>query len=144
MSWCLSSGRVWRRSPKRERPWAQLMLALYRSGRQAEALATYREARAILADAFGLEAGAELRRLERLILLQERTLEHDAVGRMQGVPRPATSLVGRERDLAKLREVMQHSARLPRGPGRRGQDAARHQVAAGVRSRFPMASGGST
>jgi DNA-binding SARP family transcriptional activator len=40
--------------PERERSWAQLMLALYRSGRQVDALAAYREARSVLADQFGL------------------------------------------------------------------------------------------
>ena len=124
--------------PERERPWAQLMLALYRSGRQAEALATYREARGILADAFGLEAGGELRRLERLILLQERTLEHDSVGRMHGVPRPATSLVGRERDLASLRELIQrHRLVSLVGPAGVGKTRLAIEAAARLRSRFP-------
>jgi YVTN family beta-propeller protein len=56
--------------PLRERPRAQLMLALYRSGRQAEALDVYRKARRRLADELGLEPGEELQRLERAILNQ--------------------------------------------------------------------------
>ena len=55
--------------PLRERVRAQLMLALYRSGRQAAALHAYRAARRELADELGLEPGEELRRLERAILL---------------------------------------------------------------------------
>ena len=125
-------------TPERERSWAQLMLALYRSDRQAEALATYREARAMLVDAFGLDAGEELRRLERLILLQERTLDHDAVGRMHGVPRPATSLIGRERDLANLRELVQrHRLVSLVGPAGVGKTRLAIEVAARLRSRFP-------
>jgi DNA-binding SARP family transcriptional activator len=57
--------------PLRERLRAQLMLALYRSGRQAEALAAYRQARADFAGQLGLEPGEELRRLERAILTGE-------------------------------------------------------------------------
>jgi predicted ATPase/DNA-binding SARP family transcriptional activator len=57
--------------PLRERLWAQLMTALYRSGRQADALAAYQRARGLLADEFGLETGEELRALEQKILRQE-------------------------------------------------------------------------
>jgi DNA-binding SARP family transcriptional activator len=56
--------------PLRERLWAHLMLALYRDGRQAEALETYRRARKTLADEVGIEPGAELRALEHSILNQ--------------------------------------------------------------------------
>ena len=55
--------------PLRERPVAMLMLARYRSGRQADALAAYRELTGRL-DELGLEPGADLRRLERQILQQ--------------------------------------------------------------------------
>ena len=61
-----------RENPLRERLRAQLMLALYRSGRQADALEVYRQGRRLLADELGLEPGEELRRLEKAIL------EHDA------------------------------------------------------------------
>jgi DNA-binding SARP family transcriptional activator/streptogramin lyase len=54
--------------PLRERLRAQLMLALYRSGRQAEALATYRDARRDLVEELGLEPGDDLRALELAIL----------------------------------------------------------------------------
>lgn len=60
-----------REDPLRERRRAQLMLALYRSGRQADALDTYRSGRKLLADELGLEPGGELRQLEKAIL------EHD-------------------------------------------------------------------
>ncbi len=57
--------------PARERLRAQLMLALYRSGRQADALASYRDARRSLEEELGLEPGPELQRLERAILAQD-------------------------------------------------------------------------
>src|SRR5262249_12968954 len=57
-----------------ERPRAQLMLALYRSGRQADALAAFRDARRTLVDEVGLEPGAGLRDLERAILRQDPAL----------------------------------------------------------------------
>jgi predicted ATPase/DNA-binding SARP family transcriptional activator len=92
--------------PLRERLWAQLMLALYRSGRQSDALEAYREARGILGEELGLEPGRALRDLERLILLQDRTLEHGAVGRLHGVPRYVTSFVGREAELATVQALI--------------------------------------
>jgi WD40 repeat protein/DNA-binding SARP family transcriptional activator len=60
--------------PLRERLRAQLMLALYRSGRQAESLAAYREASRMLRDELGLEPGPALQELERLVLQQDCTL----------------------------------------------------------------------
>lgn len=64
-----------RASPLRERLRAQLMLALYRSGRQVEALEAYREARATLIAELGLEPGRRLQELERAILSQDPSLE---------------------------------------------------------------------
>ena len=61
--------------PYREQFRAQLMLALYRSGQQADALAGYRDFRRRSADELGIEPGPELQRLERSILAQEPELE---------------------------------------------------------------------
>jgi DNA-binding SARP family transcriptional activator len=61
--------------PFDERPRAQLMLALYRAGRQADALEAYRQARSVLADELGLDPGAQLRELEQAILRQDAALD---------------------------------------------------------------------
>ena len=61
--------------PFRERLWAALMLALYRGGRQAEALEVYREARGTLVEELGLEPGPALREIEAAILQQDPSLE---------------------------------------------------------------------
>ncbi len=61
--------------PLRERLHSQRMLALYRAGRQAEALGAYREARTVLVDQIGVEPGAELRRLQEAILDQDPALD---------------------------------------------------------------------
>ncbi|MGH3136905.1 MAG: BTAD domain-containing putative transcriptional regulator [Gaiellaceae bacterium] len=63
------------RNPYRERPLRQLMLALYRSGRQSEALDAYRNARQVLAEELGLEPSAELKVLERQILGHDPALD---------------------------------------------------------------------
>lgn len=75
--------------PLRERPRAQLMLALYRSGGQADALAEYRSARSALADQ-GLEPGRGLRDLEQAMLNHAAELELTPPARVVGAP-PATA-----------------------------------------------------
>jgi DNA-binding SARP family transcriptional activator len=61
--------------PLRERLRGQLMIALYRSGRQAEALTAYQAARSTLVEELGLEPGLELQELERAILRQDPSLD---------------------------------------------------------------------
>src|ERR687897_855208 len=64
-----------RDEPFRERLWGQLIVALYRSGRQRDALEAYQRARRLLTDELGVEPGPELRRLEAAVLAQDPSLD---------------------------------------------------------------------
>jgi DNA-binding SARP family transcriptional activator len=92
--------------PLRERLRGQLMLALYRSGRQAEALERYGEARRVLTDELGLEPSRRLKDLQRAILAQDpalqppRHLEPQAPS-VEEVAAPE-AFVGRDRELGEL------------------------------------------
>ncbi|HEX6618349.1 MAG TPA: BTAD domain-containing putative transcriptional regulator, partial [Solirubrobacteraceae bacterium] len=93
--------------PLREHLRGQRMLALYRCGRQAEALEAFRETRRLLVDEVGVEPGPELQRLHEAILRHDASLElelkaHELPRELDAAAAPA--LVGRERELAWLRE----------------------------------------
>jgi YVTN family beta-propeller protein len=78
--------------PLRERLRGQLMLALYRSGRQAEALRAYEDGRRLLVEELGIEPGAALQRLEKQILIQDPALEPPpVVPRLGDAPRAAAT-----------------------------------------------------
>jgi DNA-binding SARP family transcriptional activator len=72
--------------PYRERLRAHLMLALYRSGRQAEALDLYRRTRETFVDELGIEPGPELQELERMILRQDKSLRAATTQAKQAPP----------------------------------------------------------
>jgi predicted ATPase/DNA-binding SARP family transcriptional activator len=122
--------------PLRERLWRLLMLALYRSGRQADALAAYQRARAMLAGQLGLEPGPELQELERAVLRQE-VPPPAAHGIRHNLPAPLTSFVGREQDLAMLGKLL-GEARLVTltGTGGAGKTRLAVEFAAGVVEEF--------
>ena len=90
--------------PYRERLRAQLMLALYRSERQADALQAYQDARRTLVEELGIEPGERLRELERAILAQdpELNLVVEQPAAEPAVESPRGAFVGRERELAEL------------------------------------------
>jgi DNA-binding SARP family transcriptional activator len=109
--------------PLRDKLHGQLMLALYRSGRQAEALAVYRKARDELAEQHGLEPGDSLRALEHAILtnspqldLPEEPVADDVIatpGRRsppQLLPTDVADFAGREDLVVALREILRPSA----------------------------------
>ncbi|MGE2815788.1 BTAD domain-containing putative transcriptional regulator [Mycobacterium heidelbergense] len=80
-------------APLRERRWGQLMLALYRAGRQGEALGAYQRARALLADELGVDPGPDLRRLEAAIVAQDTSLEIPAAQQPPVMTRAVTFLL---------------------------------------------------
>ncbi len=89
------------REPLRERPRGLLMLALYRSARQADALDAYQAARAELVGELGIEPGRQLRELHQAILEQDPEL--DLTAKPEPEPEsPQRGFVGRERELAEL------------------------------------------
>src|SRR4051794_26309322 len=102
-----------KRHPLSEHLHAQLMLALYRSGRQAEALGVYRAARRVLVDQLGIEPSEELRELERQILEQDDALsapQPSGKRRRPGPERPARgALVGYEQELGALEDLLEQA-----------------------------------
>lgn len=128
--------------PLRERLRGQQMLALYRSGRQAEALAAYRRARRTFRNELGVEPGPALQRLQRQILNQDPELEpSEVVGALSGrIPTPPTPMIGRARELAEARDLLlRRDVRLVTltGPGGIGKTRIALELARAALPHFP-------
>lgn len=128
-----------RQHPFREGFCEQLMLALYRSDRQADALRAFQVTRRYLAEELGVEPGPALRRMEALVLAQDPTL--DAEPRVSEhkvrLPVQRTSFVGRERELARSGELLETSRLLTfTGPPGSGKTRLALRLASARRNAF--------
>ena len=133
------------RHPWRERLHGQLMLALYRSGRQAEALEAYRRAREVLVEQLGIDPGTELQELNQAILVHDRALEAPratvsaAFDRRRALSAPPNRTIGRGREVAAIGEQLRAgSVRLLTltGPGGVGKSRLALEVARLVEADF--------
>ena len=136
--------------PLRERFHQQLVLALYRSGRQADALRAFRDARRTLVEELGIEPSADLRELERRVLQQDPSLDWSPPGkpppangdaavvvpaastpRSTGrLPVPLSPLIGRDAQIPRLEQLLAgHRAVTLTGPAGAGKTRLAIEVA---------------
>jgi DNA-binding SARP family transcriptional activator/predicted ATPase len=128
-----------RKHPYRETFWRQLMLGLYRSDRQSDALAAFREAARVLAEDLGIDPGPALAAMHQAILTQDPALAGPAP--RFDLPRLPGELVGRDVELDRLLELVR-TARLVTltGPGGVGKTRLALEVAHRLRAEFvPLA-----
>ena len=129
--------------PFRERFWAQRMLGLYRSGRQAAALEAFTHVRRLLADELGVEPGPELRALQRQLLDQEPSLDPaqppaatTAAARVR-LPGRRGAIIGREDDLAAVVPLLGGAGLVTlTGPGGTGKTRLAVEAAFHARGGF--------
>ncbi|MCU1677502.1 MAG: Multi-domain regulatory protein [Frankiales bacterium] len=124
--------------PLRERFRAQLMLALYRSGRQADALTAYQSAADVLADELGLDPSPELRELQSAILRQDAALAAPQDQLVRRLPAPTSALIGRADELAGAAELLlEHRLVTLTGPGGTGKTTIAAELARRFEDAYP-------
>ena len=133
-----------REHPLREHLWELLILALYRDGRQAEALRAYTEIRDRLVDELGIDPGPALQELESRVLDQDPTLAASGPERLPPTPAVAgnlrerlSSFVGRHAEIEQMREAVGASRLVTLvGPGGVGKTRLAVEVAASLRDGY--------
>ena len=129
------------RHPGHERLWGQLMTALYRAGRQGDALRAFRRAREVLAEEFGLEPSPGLVEVQRRVLAQDFRPPTSATTAVPAQLPPAVrAFAGRDADLAALDAVLDEQAGgilVVSGTAGVGKTALAVRWAHGVAARFP-------
>jgi DNA-binding SARP family transcriptional activator/tetratricopeptide (TPR) repeat protein len=135
------------RFPLRERLRAQLMLALYRTGRQADALVEYRRARDLLREQVGVDPGTELQDLHRQILLggvEASRPRRDGLAPVDMLPRTVGDFTGHEESLVRLVAAVDRAGGAPQvqaidGMAGSGKTTIAVHLAGLVREDFPDA-----
>ncbi|TDU86806.1 DNA-binding SARP family transcriptional activator [Kribbella voronezhensis] len=140
-----------REHPLRERFWSQLMLALYRGGRQADALAAYRRLAALLAEELGVDPGTEVRQLHQAILTGDVPTQTPATdpieepadnwARHAQLPMDLSDFVGRSEVITEITERLSETSAMPvvtiSGAPGVGKSALAVHLGHRLRGRFP-------
>ena len=132
-------GELVRQHPLRERLWAQLMVALYRCGRQSDALAAYQAARRLLDEQLGVLPGPALESMQHAVLQHHPSLDLPGAARARPtLPRPLGEFVGRQRESDQLAELLDgHRLVTLVGAAGVGKSRLALEVARSITSRYP-------